>query len=98
MTGNRGTGAALIVSANVRALRRARRWTQAELADRIGLGWSKDTAGQAENGRRVWTANEIAVAAEVFGVTPGSLFEANCDQCHGAPPPGFTCNACGAAS
>jgi transcriptional regulator with XRE-family HTH domain len=89
-----------VVSQNVHALRVARGWTQAEFAERLGLGWSADTAGQAEHGRRVWTADEIAAAAFALSVPPGRLFwEADaCSICHGTPPAGFVCGTCGAAS
>ena len=87
-----------IVSRNVRRLRQAHGWTQAQLAESIGLGWSEDTAGQAEKGRRVWTADEIAAVAQALGVAPGRLFRdgAACEYCFGVPGPMTACLACGA--
>ena len=86
------------VSRNVRRLRQARGWTQAQLADAIGLGWSEDTTGQAEHGRRAWTADEIAAVARALGVAPGRLFREGsaCEYCYGAPGPMSKCLACGA--
>jgi transcriptional regulator with XRE-family HTH domain len=89
--------ARLIVSSNVLALRLARGWTQAQLAKAIGLGWSADTTGQAEHGRRAWTADEITATAVALGVPPSRLFWTGpeCSRCHGRPPAGFACLACG---
>lgn len=91
-----GRQAALTVSSNVRALRQARGWTQAQLTAAIGLGWSEVVMGMAEHGRRAWTADEIAAAARALQVMPGRLFEVSCDTCQGLPPAGFACLACGA--
>lgn len=85
------------VSRNVRQLRQARGWTQAQLAEAIGLGWSEDTTGQAEHGRRAWTADEIAAAAQALGVAPGRLFRSSaCEYCYGTPGPMTKCLGCGA--
>lgn len=41
-------------------------------------------------------ADRLAALAGVLGVTAGQLMTApDCDTCQGAPPAGFTCNACG---
>jgi transcriptional regulator with XRE-family HTH domain len=98
--------AAEIISRNVRRLRRARGWTQAEAAQHLSIitgqllsnaSWS---AGEraAETGRpKSWTANEIAALAELFDVPVGDLFEPQppCRSCGDQPPAGFTCNSCG---
>lgn len=98
--------AAEIISRNVRRLRCAKGWTQAEAAKHMTVltsgPWSAATWGAAErapeSGRtKSWTANEIAALAELFGVTVGALFGECCPTCNYQPPAGFTCNTCGAA-
>jgi transcriptional regulator with XRE-family HTH domain len=95
--------AAQTVSRNVRRLRRARGWMQAEAARKFAaiLGapqsvasWS---AGEQDDKprQRSWTANELAALAELFEVAIGDLFNECCSKCAGDPPAGFTCNTCG---
>lgn len=62
--------------------------------------WSRQAVSAAEKGRRNWTADDMMALAAAFGVTAGSLFDdvPECAKCHGTPPEGFTCNACGAAT
>jgi transcriptional regulator with XRE-family HTH domain len=97
------------ISRNVRRLRRARGWKQAEVAEHMaaltGSPWSAATWGAAERaseaGRtKSWTANEIAALAELFDMPVGDLFEPQppCRACNDQPPVGFTCNTCGAAA
>lgn len=45
--------------------------------------------------RRAVTVDELVVFAAVFSVAPADLLTDPCGVCHGAPPPGFTCNPCG---
>jgi transcriptional regulator with XRE-family HTH domain len=95
--------AAQTVSRNVRRLRRARGWTQEEAAERFreisGLPQSKaswsagEQVGKAR--QRLWTANDLAALAELFGVAIGDLFNERCSKCAGDPPAGFTCDTCG---
>jgi transcriptional regulator with XRE-family HTH domain len=97
--------AAQTVSRNVRRLRRARGWMQAEAAQRFAeiLGVPQSTAswsaGEQSNKprQRAWMANELAALAELFGVAIGDLFDECCSKCEGEPPVGFTCNTCGTA-
>ncbi|MBE4735774.1 hypothetical protein [Streptomyces caniscabiei] len=98
--------AAEIISRNIRRLRRARGWTQAETAQRFSAitgqpqsnaSWSAgEQVGKAR--QRGWTANDIAALAELFGVPVGDLFEPQppCRACDGKPPAGFACLTCGA--
>lgn len=96
------------ISRNVRRLRRARGWTQAEAAQRFSTvagqpqsnaSWS---AGEqvGKSRQRQWTANDVAALSMLFEVPIGDLFEATlpCRQCNDHPPAGFTCNTCGGAS
>lgn len=97
------------ISRNVRRLRRARGWTQAEAAQRFvkitgappqsKAAWSAAERAPETGRPKSWTANEVAVLAELFGVPVGDLFEAQppCRACNDRPPNGFTCNTCGAA-
>lgn len=91
-----------VVAANVRNLRAARRMTRDELVERLTrLGRPIPLLGIAriEKLERRVDVDDLAALAEVFGVTTGQLLEpAPCDQCHGAPPAGFSCNACGTGS
>lgn len=90
------------IGRNVARLRRLRGWSQAQLAAEMApvLGrtpWSRQAVNMGEQGRRAWTAIEIATVAALFNVSPGSLFEAQeCTTCAGSPPAGFTCKECGA--
>lgn len=90
------------IGRNVARLRRAKGWSQAQLAVELApmLGrtpWSRQAVNMGEQGRRSWTATEIAAVGQLFGVTPGSLFEdADCTTCSGTPPVGFVCKECGA--
>jgi len=97
--------AAEIISRNVRRMRRARGWTQAEAAQRFteitgqpqsNASWSAgEQVGRPR--QRQWTANDIAGLAALFEVPVGDLFESQppCRACGGEPPAGFTCNTCG---
>lgn len=60
------------VSANVKALRMQRGWTQDQLADRMGHK-STQAVWTAEVGRRRITVNDLVDFAEALGVTPESL-------------------------
>ncbi|MFK0296400.1 hypothetical protein ACIQU6_38830 [Streptomyces sp. NPDC090442] len=91
-----------IISANVRVLRRRRRWTQTETGQRWGeITGRPIKAGTwciAERPRgRAWTANDIATAARLFEVPPAALLTplAICAHCGDRPPAGFACPACG---
>ncbi|WP_181785386.1 helix-turn-helix domain-containing protein [Streptomyces phytophilus] len=93
------------VSRNIRRLRLARGWRQEDAGQRLGavLGetWSAAVWSAAEQvgkpRQKPWTAVELVAMAALFGVTVGDLLTAPaCRMCSGAPPAGFTCNACGA--
>lgn len=55
---------------NIRAERARRRWSQAELGDRLGI--SQRTVSDVENGRAV-TVEELRDLCGVFGVTAAAL-------------------------
>lgn len=54
------------VASNVRAERARRRWSQVELADR--LGWARSTVGDLESGRRKVNADDLVPLCAVFGI------------------------------
>lgn len=76
---------ARVVADRVRVLRKARAWTVQELADRCaeaGLpSLTRSTLAKIESGvRRLISAEEIAVLAEVFELTPTQLLEADAEE------------------
>lgn len=87
------------VRRNVRRLREERRWPYTELSERLAqegrmipvLGLSR-----LERGERRVDADDLVALAATFGLTPQQLLEppAECENCHGAPPPGFICMQC----
>jgi hypothetical protein len=91
-----------VISANVRILRRRKRWTQ----EQAGQEWETVT-GRAVSaqtwyalerpGGRAWTADDIEAAAYLFDVEPAALLVPldTCGQCDDQPPAGFICAACG---
>ncbi|MFI0739324.1 hypothetical protein ACH4PU_14730 [Streptomyces sp. NPDC021100] len=92
-----------IISTNVRALRRRRRWS----AEQAGQEWENLTGRSMSaqvwyslerSGGRAWTAADIEAAAVLFGIEPGALLVPlpACVQCDGRPPVGFICAECGA--
>lgn len=95
------------ISRNVRRLRRAKGWTQAEAAERMAAltgfrtstaSWSAGERAPETNRAKSWSANEVAALAELFEVPVGDLFEAHppCRACDDKPPAGFACLTCGA--
>ncbi|MEU3432394.1 helix-turn-helix transcriptional regulator [Streptomyces sp. NPDC006863] len=97
--------AAKRIGEHLRRLRRQAGMSQAEAgvaiaAHRGAPSWSRQAVNAAERGNRAWTADDVVALAATFGVTPGSLFEEvpTCGQCHGTPPIGFSCLACGATA
>ena len=59
------------IAKKVRSLRRARRWTQAELATRIRLSQSR--LSELERGRGSFTAEQIFVLAQLFNIQPSEF-------------------------
>jgi hypothetical protein len=89
---------AAIIGANIRALRRARGWTQAQLG--ALMEWPTSSTVCAAEGRRDgrqrgFTTDEVQQLADIFGVKTSQL-TTRCAQCCGYPPPGFACLTCGA--
>jgi len=65
--------AADYAAANVRAERGRRRWTQAELGER--LGWSPTKVATVETGQRRITLDQTIELCRVFGVPLAKLLE-----------------------
>jgi len=89
---------ASIIGANIRALRRDRGWTQAQLGEL--MEWPTNSTVCAAEGRRDgrqrgFTTEEVQRLADIFGVKPWQL-ATRCAHCCGYPPPGFACLTCGA--
>lgn len=89
------------VIARIRAYRKARGMSTQGLADAItadGYHCLRSTLANHEGGRhQSLPVDLVYAAARVLGVPVGALFEdVPCSVCSGAPPSGFTCNACGA--
>ena len=55
-----------VIAANVRAERARRRWTQADLGERIG--WPRSSISDVESGRRRLTADDLVLLCEVFDI------------------------------
>lgn len=63
-----------VIAASVRAERARRRWTQAELAAR--LGWGKSTIADMETGRRSVFADDLPALCAVFEIPLAELVRA----------------------
>jgi transcriptional regulator with XRE-family HTH domain len=69
---------AATIAANIRYHRRVREWSQAEVAERMGvLGypWSRATVSDVERSNRDLTVDEIAALAIVLGEPPLTLLD-----------------------
>jgi hypothetical protein len=89
---------AAIIGANIRALRRARGWTQAQLGELMEWPTSSTVCaaeGRRDGRQRGFTTDEVQRLADIFGVKTSQL-TTRCAHCCGYPPPGFTCLTCGA--
>jgi len=83
-------------AARTKQIRTARGWSYRDLSGATGMNLS--VVYRAENGGTVTLANAGRIA-DGLGVPLGAmLIPASCGLCCDAPPPGFTCNACGAES
>jgi hypothetical protein len=88
---------AAVVGANIRALRRACGWTQAQLAGK--MGWASASTvcaaeGHRDGKQRNFTPAEVDQLAGIFDVRPWELIT-RCAHCKGNPPVGYTCQTCG---
>ena len=92
-------GQPAIVGVNIRTLRQRKGWSQAKLGEL--MGWQSASTVCAAEGRRDgrqrgFTLTEIEQLAAIFGI-PDRHLTTRCVNCHGQPPAGFACLACGAA-
>ncbi|CAL9502672.1 helix-turn-helix domain-containing protein [Streptomyces sp. enrichment culture] len=88
------------VIARIRRVRQARNMSVQALADAVtanGHQLSRGTLANQECGRALAiSVDQVVAIAQVFGVPVSTLLEdAQCEACKGAPPRGFSCNACG---
>lgn len=93
---------------NVRRLRKIRGWSAEELAARLTeagcpIGWNVIATRESRAGResrhdasRI-SVDELFAFAAALDVPVTDLISevSRCRRCEGAPPAGFTCNACG---
>jgi hypothetical protein len=91
---------AAVVGANIRALRRGKGWTQAQVGEL--MGWISNSTVCAAEGRRGgrqrgFTTYEVERLADFFGVEAWQL-TTGCVNCEGRPPTGFACLTCGAGA
>lgn len=91
------------VAANLRRLREDRRLTTEGLSDVLreaGQPIAATGITKVEKLLRRVDVDDLVALAAALRVTPAQLLEppAKCATCHGTPPPGFTCNDCGAPS
>lgn len=97
------------VAANVRRFRTARGLSLREMSGRLadaGYSLSADAINKIENGRAVTDERQVRrvdvddlhALAAALSVRPEQLWAApaDCETCHGKPPPGFICATCGA--
>lgn len=75
--------------------RAARDWSMRGLCMKAGIP-SASTIDRIEDGSSV-SLDTAARVARALGLSLDGLLDP-CRQCQDAPPPGFTCNACGAES
>ena len=67
------------VALKIRELRRSRRWSQAELAKRLGL--SQNRLSELENGDGSFSAEQLILALRLFNITVNDIIgDANADQ------------------
>jgi len=87
------------IADNVRALRRARSWSQQQLADKVagyGVPMNRQAIAKIECKDRRVLATELWALARVFLLDdPTELLMGQCSTCTGSPPPGLTCDRCG---
>lgn len=94
----RDTSVSRTVGRNVRRLRRARRLSQEQLAER--LGWHRTALTEIENvagrsPRRAVTVDQLVAVAKALDVDPARLINGPaCTFCCDAPPSGFACKVC----
>lgn len=98
------------VARNVRALRKAKGWSIARLAeacaersDQAATWYSLSNIergallGEGTRKPRLVSVDDLFLLAEVLGVGVEALAgRPSCASCQDVPPEGFTCNACGA--
>lgn len=90
----------MVVASKIRKLRTNRGITTEQLARRmteLGRPMFPNTITKIEKAQRRIDVDDLGALASALGVTIGQLVEPPglCSSCHGAPPAGFACLACG---
>jgi hypothetical protein len=91
------------VRRNVRRLREERRWGYLDVekrAARVGRAIPVLAQSAIDTGERRVDVDDLVALAAVFDLRPEQLLEPppECENCHGAPPPGFICIECDTTS
>ena len=87
------------VRRNIRRLREARQWSYREVEERLSrAGRTIPVLAQSaiDAGERRVDVDDLVALATVFDLGVEELLQppADCETCHGAPPPGFMCLEC----
>ncbi|MEU8968139.1 helix-turn-helix transcriptional regulator [Streptomyces monashensis] len=87
------------VRRNIRRLREQRHWSYRDVEERLARAGRAIPAveqGWIDAGERRVDVDDLVALAAVFELSPEQLLEApaECQTCHGAPPPGFLCIEC----
>ena len=90
----------MAVLTKVRLLRKKRGLSLRQMAEetrKIRPTLAADTLNKIELGMRRIDVDDLFALATALGVTPAQLLELpeQCSTCHGKPPTGFACLACG---
>jgi transcriptional regulator with XRE-family HTH domain len=88
------------VSTRLSRLRKARGWSQRDLAEKLaehGYQMAQSNVTRMENGeRKTFSVDLVVLLADIFGISLDELVNQHCSTCEGSPPAGFKCQSCGA--
>jgi len=87
------------VRRNIRRLRDQRQWSYREVEERlsrVGRAIPVLALSAIDTGERRVDVDDLVALAAVFDLGIEELVQppADCETCHGAPPPGFMCMEC----
>ncbi|GAA1455429.1 helix-turn-helix transcriptional regulator [Nocardiopsis tropica] len=88
-----------MAAARIRALRERNGLTREQLAAKLNGALSVEAIRARELRHTSITVDDLVVIAEALGAPVAELLNPeSCTTCSGAPPPGFTCQTCGATT